>query len=85
MMLTILKVPLMLRDYQGDFLSEAEQYESLIRLSDESLKYLIDYFSKSSEKTLICFFGDHQPALDDDFMDYAYGKPRISCPLMSSS
>lgn len=61
-------------DYQGDFLSEAEQYESLIRLSDESLKYLIDYFSKSSEKTLICFFGDHQPALDDDFMDYAYGK-----------
>ncbi len=60
--------------YDGEFKSEAEQYESLVHLSDESLMYLIDYFSKSDEKTLICFWGDHQPALDEDFLEYAYGK-----------
>lgn len=38
------------------------QYLSLIRLSDESLEQLITYFSGVEEKTMVVFFGDHQPS-----------------------
>ena len=37
------------------------QYFSLIKLSDQALEQLIDYFSGVDEKTVIVFFGDHQP------------------------
>lgn len=37
------------------------QYLSLIKVSDEELEKLIAYFSQEEEKTLIVFFGDHQP------------------------
>lgn len=37
------------------------QYLSLIRLSDQALEELIAYFSNVDEKTVIVFFGDHQP------------------------
>ena len=36
-------------------------YLSLIRLSDEEIRELIDYFSCEDEETVIVFFGDHQP------------------------
>jgi len=36
-------------------------YLSLMKCSDESAKYLTDYFSKADEDTMIIFFGDHQP------------------------
>lgn len=39
-----------------------EQYLSLTELSDQALKHLIDYFSEVDEKTVIIFFGDHQPS-----------------------
>ncbi len=38
-----------------------EQYLSLIKLSDEALEKLITYFSRQEEKTVVVFFGDHQP------------------------
>ena len=37
-------------------------YLSLIKISDEAVEYLIDYFSEADEDTVIIFFGDHQPA-----------------------
>lgn len=37
------------------------QYLSLIKLSDQSLEKLISYFKDEEEKTMIVFFGDHQP------------------------
>lgn len=36
-------------------------YLSLIKISDEAVEYLIDYFSEADEDTMIIFFGDHQP------------------------
>ncbi len=36
-------------------------YLSLMKISDEALEYLIDYFSTVEEDTVIIFFGDHQP------------------------
>lgn len=37
-------------------------YLSLIKLSDEAVEHLIDYFSQADEDTIIVFFGDHQPS-----------------------
>lgn len=39
-----------------------EQYLSLIKRTDQALENLIDYFAGQKEKTIIVFFGDHQPA-----------------------
>ncbi len=36
-------------------------YLSLMKLSDESIQSFIDYFAKTDQKTMIVFFGDHQP------------------------
>lgn len=43
------------------------QYLSLIKIADESLKYLINYFENASEPTIIVLFGDHQPYVEDEF------------------
>ena len=41
---------------------QLDQYLSLLQISDRQLEYLVDYFSKVDEKTMIVFFGDHQPS-----------------------
>ncbi len=43
------------------------QYLSLIKIADESLKELITYFEKQEEPTIIVLFGDHQPYVEDEF------------------
>ncbi len=53
---------------------EADQYLSLIKLSDEALEKLIKYFKKEKEPTLIVLFGDHQPHLPDRFYQKIMGK-----------
>lgn len=63
-----------LPDYNGVDKDKAEKYLTLIRYSDEALEKLIDYFKNSKEKTLICFWGDHQPEIGDDFWKYCLGK-----------
>ncbi len=42
--------------------SGVDQYLSLISLTDKNLEKLIDYFKNQDEKTIIVFFGDHQPS-----------------------
>ena len=39
-----------------------QQYLSLVKLSDSALEHLISYFEEADEKTVIVFFGDHQPS-----------------------
>ncbi len=36
-------------------------YLSLMKISDEAIKKLVNYFSEQDEDTIIVFFGDHQP------------------------
>lgn len=43
------------------------QYLSLIKIADESLEYLLNYFSNFEEPTIIVLFGDHQPYVEDEF------------------
>ena len=38
------------------------QYLSLLKVSDAEFKDLVAYFSREEEKTVIVFFGDHQPS-----------------------
>ncbi len=37
-------------------------YLSLVKKSDEAMEYLISYLETYEEPTVVCFFGDHQPA-----------------------
>ena len=43
------------------------QYLSLIKIADESLKELLTYFENQEEPTIIVLFGDHQPYVEDEF------------------
>ncbi len=61
-------------NYSGSDLYQAEQYETLIRLSDQAIGNLINYYKNSDQKTMIVFWGDHQPEIGDDFWQYCYGK-----------
>ncbi len=54
---------------------KADQYLSLMKRSDEALEYLISYFEQKQEPTMIVFFGDHQPSVEDEFFDDISGKP----------
>ena len=59
--------------HEGDY-PEAEQYLTLINISDSALRYLIKYFKKEEDPTIIVFFGDHLPAISDEFYDFARGR-----------
>ncbi len=63
-------------NYEGteEELAQAEQYLTLVSLTDQSMEKLITYFENSDEKTLILFFGDHQPSITNSFYEEALGK-----------
>lgn len=54
---------------------ETEQYLSLIRESDRAFEELIYYFSNWEEPIIIVMFGDHQPAVEQEFFEEILGKP----------
>lgn len=51
----------------------AEQYLTLANKTDEAFRTLVEYFEKQEEQTLIVMFGDHQPSVEQEFLDRAYG------------
>lgn len=57
---------------QGKF-PDAKQYFSLIRETDKALENLIEYYSKSDIPTMIIFFGDHKPVLDNAYYEKING------------
>ncbi len=56
------------------YYSRVEQYLNMMKMSDDALKYLVEYFEKVEEPTVILFFGDHQPDLDEEFYNALLGK-----------
>ena len=52
------------RDYP-----EIDQFLSLIKLSDDAMRELVEYFRNTDEKVQIVFFGDHQPILPTEFAE----------------
>lgn len=59
-------------DYDGNK-TAVREYLSLVKKSDEAVKELVRYFENEDEPTVIVFFGDHQPKLQDDFFVYLLG------------
>ena len=58
----------------GRSYTDANQYFSLIRKSDDALRGLIEYFSEVEDPVQIVFFGDHQPSLTSSFYPILNGK-----------
>lgn len=54
----------------GDY-TEAEEYLTLLKESDRQIGKLINHFRNCDEDTMIVFFGDHFPALSDEFWENA--------------
>ncbi|MBU5435889.1 LTA synthase family protein [Pseudoflavonifractor sp. MSJ-37] len=52
---------------------KAEQYLTLANKTDEAFHLLVDYFKQQEEPTIIVMFGDHQPSVEQEFLDKAYG------------
>lgn len=57
------------------FYKETEQYLSLIRESDRALGEFTERLKSYDEPTVVIFFGDHQPAVEQGFFEELYGKP----------
>ncbi|MBQ8519529.1 MAG: LTA synthase family protein [Agathobacter sp.] len=58
----------------GRSYTDANQYFSLIRESDNALRDFVTYFSIVEEPVEIIFFGDHQPSLNRKFYEILNGK-----------
>ena len=52
---------------QSEKYRTSKQYYALAKKSDEAIKDLVTYFKNQSNPTIIVFFGDHQPALDENY------------------
>lgn len=59
---------------ENSYYDETKEYLSSIHVSDSAFKYLIDYFSKVDEPTVICMFGDHFPSVENLFYEELLGK-----------
>jgi phosphoglycerol transferase MdoB-like AlkP superfamily enzyme len=46
---------------------EAQQYVNLMKHTDEAVQRIVEYFKTIDEPTIIVFYGDHQPKLEDKF------------------
>ena len=51
----------------------AEQYLTLANETDRAFQQLVDYVSQQEEPTILLMFGDHQPSVEQEFLDLAYG------------
>lgn len=49
--------------------NEFNQYVSLLRMSDDQIKRLVEYFKNVDEDTIIVFFGDHQAYFNFEGLD----------------
>ena len=52
----------------------AEEYLTMVKHSDDALKTLIDYFKKQDKKVVLVIFGDHQPGVEQEFLEEMHGK-----------
>lgn len=59
-------------DMDGHY-KEAEQYLSLVKETDTAFSELIGYLKNYDEPTVVLMFGDHQPAIEQEFFEELYG------------
>ncbi|MGM9936520.1 MAG: LTA synthase family protein, partial [Candidatus Ornithomonoglobus sp.] len=68
------KNSIFLQNMSGDY-PQAEQYLSLIKDSDDALKYFLNELKKFDEPIIVVMFGDHMPNIETGFYEELYGKP----------
>ena len=61
-----------LEPYKDSLHQNARVYLSLIKVSDDSIRDLVEHYTESNEPTMIVFFGDHQPAFPQDAYNQVY-------------
>lgn len=66
---------------EGSYYTEAKEYLSATHVSDQAFQYLINYFSKQTEPTIICMFGDHFPSIETSFYEELLGKSQSDWDL----
>lgn len=64
--------PVSIENKYSDY-SEVITYLTCMRESDAAFAELIKYFSGQKEPVIVCMFGDHQPAVEDDFYERLMG------------
>ena len=52
---------------------DVEQYLSLVNETDSAVESLIEYFENQENEVVIVFYGDHQPAVDNRFLEEIHG------------
>lgn len=52
---------------------KADQYLTLMRMSDEALGYFLGELAGMDEPTMVVLFGDHQPSVETEFFEALYG------------
>ena len=61
-----------LTDAPGEY-PMAEQYLTLANKTDQAFRTLVEYLEDFDEPTIVVMFGDHQPSVEQGFLDRAYG------------
>lgn len=59
---------------EGSHLPETKEFLSATKVSDDAFQYLVKYFEKQDEPTIICMFGDHHPSIETEFYETLLGK-----------
>lgn len=57
---------------EGEY-PKADQYLTLMKMSDEALEYFLTELEKIGEPTMVVLFGDHQPSVETSFFEALYG------------
>lgn len=53
---------------------QTKEFLSSSYVSDQAFKDLVEYFQNEEERTLVFMFGDHQPAVENEFYELMLGK-----------
>jgi len=53
-------------------------YQTLVKMSDDALRGLIEKLREVDEPVILCFFGDHQPSLDKTFENTLISRGEIT-------
>ncbi len=63
------------------YYDEAKEFLSATKVSDDAFKYLINYFEKIDDPTIIFMFGDHWPSIETKFFEDILGKEQSEWEL----
>ncbi len=64
---------------EGEY-PKADQYLTLMQMSDDALEYFLGELEQLDEPTMVVLFGDHQPSVETEFFEALYGERWADVP-----